>query len=108
MAKKQANGSVNKSQAIKDLLKDNPGFSPKQVADELTAKGIDVSPAYVSTIKFNMKPTKAKSRRRKAAATPEASGALVPSQLIATKRLVDDVGSIEGVEMLLDTLKKLR
>jgi hypothetical protein len=46
---------VNKTQAIKKALTATPNKLPKQISEELTAKGIDVSPGYVSTIKTSMK-----------------------------------------------------
>jgi hypothetical protein len=50
---------VNKTDAIKDVLARTPDKPPKQISEELTAKGIDVSPGYVSTIKTNLKKAEA-------------------------------------------------
>ena len=62
MAKKKATtkkpapkADVNKSAAIKKVLARTPDKPPKQISEELTAKGIDVKPGYVSTIKTNLK-----------------------------------------------------
>ena len=49
MAKK-TNGP-NKSQAIRDYYAANPEAKPKQVVEALAAQGVDVSAAFVSTIK---------------------------------------------------------
>jgi len=63
MAKKKATtkkkadpkADVNKSQEIKKILAATPDKKPKEISEELTAKGVDVSPGYVSTIKTNLK-----------------------------------------------------
>jgi hypothetical protein len=46
---------VNKTEEIKKVLARTPDKPPKQISEQLTAKGIDVSPGYVSTIKTNLK-----------------------------------------------------
>ena len=46
---------VNKTQEIKKALAATPGKSPKEISEALTAKGIEISPAYVSKIKTNLK-----------------------------------------------------
>ena len=47
--------SVNKTQVIEKALADSPDKGPKEISEALTAKGMDVSPGYVSTIKTNLK-----------------------------------------------------
>ena len=46
---------LNKTQVIEKALAASPGKGPKEISEALTAKGVDVSPAYVSTIKTNLK-----------------------------------------------------
>jgi hypothetical protein len=46
---------VNKSQAVRDYLKANPGVGNTEVAASLTKSGVKVSPNLVATIKANMK-----------------------------------------------------
>lgn len=48
---------VNKSQAIRDALRANRDKTPLEIAEMLTAKGIEVNAQYVSTIKSNMRKT---------------------------------------------------
>jgi hypothetical protein len=52
MAKK---AGVNKSQAIRDALRDNPGKPPRVIADLLKAKGVNVTAQYVSMVKSTSK-----------------------------------------------------
>jgi hypothetical protein len=42
MARKASSGGVNKSEAIRNLLKENPKLSAKEAIDALAAKGIKV------------------------------------------------------------------
>jgi hypothetical protein len=73
MAKKKAatkKREVNKTAAIKEYLAQHVNAAPAEVSEELKKKGIDASPAYVSTIKSSMKSkgkAKSKAGGRKAA-----------------------------------------
>jgi len=53
----KSNEEVNKSQAIRDALRANRSKTPAEIAEMLTAKGIEVNAQYVSTIKSNMRNT---------------------------------------------------
>jgi deoxyribose-phosphate aldolase len=55
MAKKKRAADVNKSQEIRQALTDNPGMKPKDIAALLVAKGVPVTPAYVSIVKSSTK-----------------------------------------------------
>src|SRR5690348_3461842 len=94
--KKSSNGSVNKSQAIRDALSKDPKASPSALSTELNAQGVAVTPAYVSMIKSSMK-SKAKGGR-KGRAAGSAGGAITPNDLLEAKKLVDRVGGIEKAE----------
>ena len=62
MAKsKKPKPEVNKTQAVKEAMKKSPKLGPKDLAEKLKAEGIEVSPAYVSTIKSGIR-RKAKRR----------------------------------------------
>ena len=52
MAKKSATG--NKSQAIRDALQANPQASPKEISATVNEQGFNVTPAYVSIVKYNL------------------------------------------------------
>lgn len=49
---------VNKTAEIKEYLAQHANAAPAAVSEELKKKGIDVSPAYVSTIKSSLKSKK--------------------------------------------------
>lgn len=46
---------INKSQMIRDALRANRDKTPLEIAEMLTAKGIEVNAQYVSTVKTNMR-----------------------------------------------------
>ena len=52
---------VSKTQRVKDYLAENPEAGPAEVADAL--KRYNISPAYVSNIKYSMKAGAGRSRR---------------------------------------------
>ena len=109
----QAGGQpeVNKSKAVRKYLKENRGALPKAVSDALKAQGVDVSPNYVSNIKFQMGIKK----RRKKAAIPEAAAAEAPvakdaislSALLEAKKLVAKLGSTEAAKKAILALAQL-
>lgn len=54
---------INKSQAIREALRANRDKTPLEIAEMLTAKGIEVNAQYVSTVKTNMRKTSQAVRR---------------------------------------------
>jgi hypothetical protein len=109
--KKQAapKASVNKSQAIRDYTKAHPKAGPTQVAAELKKEGIDVSAAFVSTVRNLAKKSK-RGRRKKAAtvAKPAVSESIEISALLSAKKLIEEVGGIEKARAALAALAKLQ
>jgi hypothetical protein len=67
-AKKPEAAKVNKSEAVRNYLKEHPGTQNKDVAAALSAQGIKMLPDYVATVKGNMKAKKGKRKRRQKAA----------------------------------------
>lgn len=124
MAKKT--GGPNKSQAIRDYYAANPEAKPKQVVEALAAQGIDVSPAFVSTIKSTSKgdkpatrrgPRASKSTRGAVAALPAPRAAASSNKrsdqtisidnLLKAKDLVKELGGIDNAINTLSALKQL-
>ena len=68
-AKKPEPAKVNKSQAVRDYLKEHPGTANKDVAEALSKQGIKMTPNHVATVKNKMHATKGKRKRRNTAAT---------------------------------------
>jgi len=128
--------SVNKKQAIEKALAATPNKKPKQISEELKAKGIDVSPGYVSTTKTNLKadagapaktakkkvapkkkPVKAKRTAKKKVAKKKATKKQAPKatptskitydQLSMAKDLAQQLGGIEKAKETLAALSEL-
>jgi hypothetical protein len=81
--------SINKSQEIEKALAASPGKGPKEISEALIAKGVDVSPAYVSTIKTNLKAKAATSTAvAPTAAAPAPAAPIAAKKKTTTKKKV--------------------
>tara|TARA_R110002049_G_scaffold72490_1_gene186946 strand:- start:39391 stop:39729 length:339 start_codon:yes stop_codon:yes gene_type:complete len=110
MAKKK---SVNKSKAIRDYYAANPKAKPLEVAAALKKSGIDVTPAFVSTIRSTSKkkkvgkpgrPTGSKSSRQK---TGTGADDVSFDSLIKVKSIVEQMGGVAQARAALDALEIL-
>ena len=104
---------VNKTQAVKDYLRQNPGALPVAVSEALKAHGVDVDPKYVSNIKFKLG---IKKRRKKAVAKGEGAtpaAAVAPTDMISVaalqkaKKLVQEIGGVQQAKQALIALGQL-
>ena len=112
---------VNKTQEIKKALAATPDKKPKEISEALTAKGVDVSPAYVSTIKTNLKAKtgapKKKAVKKKVAAKTKATKKRAPKvtpatdirfeQLKKAKEMAQQLGGVEKAKETLAALAQL-
>jgi hypothetical protein len=126
MAKK-TNGP-NKSQAIRDYYAANPEAKPKQVVEALAAQGVDVSAAFVSTIKSTSltkgsrktgakrgprsvkaasEGTTSRSSARESAASRRSEGTVSIESLVKAKGLVKELGGLDNAISTLEALKRL-
>ena len=105
-------GSINKAEEIRKAAKEMGGkkVRPKDLIAALAAKGITVAPAQVSaTLKAaGMRRT----RRKKAAASPQAHHQSAPAgptleHLLAAKALAGKLGGIDKAKKALDAWAKL-
>jgi hypothetical protein len=103
MAKKQ---KVNKSQAIRDYLREHAGAANKEVAEALTKSGIKMTPEYVATIKGNMK-TRRKARR-KAARKVVAKTGIDISQIKAAFGFLKTCGSLAAAKQALAAAEEIK
>lgn len=117
-----SNGAdVNKSEEIRKAFKEmGRRTRPKDVIAALAARGVSVSSGQVSMVRASMKKKAAKARRM-ATASPEASPAVASSparatsanglsadDLIAAKRLADQLGGLERMKAVLAVLDQLK
>ena len=120
MAKKS--GGPNKSQAIRDYYAANPNAKPKEISAELKKAGVDVTPAFISTIRSTSmgkkkKTTKtstakaapAKVASKKATPAPAAKSGVSVSieSLLKAKSMVKELGGIDNAIATLSALKRL-
>ena len=124
--------SVSKTQEIKNALAATPDKSPKEIADALTARGVDVSANYVSNIKSSLKagpsapkrttkkkvaakkkPVKRKAAAKKKVAPKKAAPTKAPveaityKQLSMAKELAQKLGGVEKAKQTLAALSNL-
>src|SRR5690349_16421397 len=110
MAKKAPAEKINKSAAVREYLKAHPDQGPKVVAETLTAKGIAVTAAYVSTIKTKGdKPTGKKRGRKpgsknKATRGDGAGNGDVLSVIKLARQFVDAAGGTEMAVGILNVI----
>jgi hypothetical protein len=103
MAKRKAD--VNKSQAIRDLLAQNPKMAIKEIVSILTGQGIKVSDTYVYMIRNKARRKKKKEKRQKAIAAGNGAGVVDPVQLVVRlKTLASEAGGIRHLKKLVDIL----
>lgn len=117
MAKKS--GGPNKSQAIRDYYAAHPNAKPKEISAELKKAGVDVTPAFISTIRSTSigkkkKTTKTSSAKASPAKTASAKapaskgGASISIEsLLKAKGMVKELGGIDAAIATLTALKRL-
>ena len=106
---------VTKAQAIRDALAADPKGMPKDIADKLTAAGVNVSANEVSQMKYQLKVAKKKKGQKKAAAkTAEAApAAAVPADMVSVaalqkaKKLIQELGGVKEAKLALAALSQL-
>ena len=116
MAKKFQNGGVNKSAAIRDLLKENPEIKASAAVSALGEKGITIAPGLFYLVKGKV--AGRKRRRRKVyrnavnvasassggAAVGKKSGALATIRKV--KAVAAEVGGLRNLKELVDALSE--
>ncbi len=107
-----AKRKVNKSQAIREMIETMGGqdAAPKAVVEALAGKGLKVATGLVSNIKSAMKKgKKGRQRGRPAGRKPSVNGeAISLHDLIAAKKLVEQLGSMDAAATAIAALAKLQ
>ncbi len=105
-----AKRKVNKSAAIRETIEKLGGqdAAPKAVVEALAGQGLKVGTGLVSNIKTAMK-KKGKKRGRPPGRKPSTNGEAISLHgLIAAKKLVDQLGSVDAAKSAIDALAKLQ
>ncbi|MGD9647467.1 MAG: hypothetical protein AB7U73_17265 [Pirellulales bacterium] len=104
-----AKRKVNKSAAIRESIEKLGGqdAKPQAVVEALAGQGLKVSTGLVSNIKHAMK-KKGKKRGRVAGKASGNGAAISLHDLIAAKKLVEQVGSVDAAASAVAALAKLQ
>jgi hypothetical protein len=96
---------VNKSEAIREMLKTYPKAKSKDIVSKLAGKGIAVKPTLVYFIKSKQKYKRRRAKRELVGALSRRTGSSNPADLvIKVKTLALDAGGIRNLKELVDAL----
>lgn len=98
-------GKVNRSQAVRDFLAENPGADSQAIIAGLGGKGIKVTPTMVYYVRSKLRHAKRKDKRDRAAAASRLTTARDPVELVSrVKDLAREVGGLKNLKQLVDLL----
>ena len=116
----KTSGGPNKSAAIREYLAANPEAKPKEIVDAMQSQGIDVSTAFVSTVKSTSaraggnkkarrtgRPKTARPAKSAAAAPAGGNGEVSVDQLLKAKELAEELGGFAKARATLEALQKI-
>jgi len=96
---------VNKSQAIRDALAQNPTAKAREIVILLRKQGIKVHPAMVYMQKSKTHRAKGRQKRAAAAAMSQQISVKNPIELVVrVKEMAREVGGIRNLKQLVDLL----
>lgn len=96
---------VNKSEAVRGVLAQNPKATSKEVIALLAAKGVKVAPTMVYYVRSKQKQASRRAKRDRVAESSRQSGAKNPVELvIRVKEMAREVGGIRYLKQLVDLL----
>ncbi len=99
---------VNKSKAIREYLNQHPSEGPNAVAAALKQSGVDVTPAFVSTVKSmdrkrsNGEPAQAVTPRRE-----KELDEIGAAELLQAKKMAAELGGVDRARAALDVLAQI-
>lgn len=103
--------TVNKSQAVRDLLKENPKLMPLEISNILKERGIEVTRGYASVVKSNLKNPASKkiaftAKKKRVSSSKSPSNGLNIGLLVDVKKICDKYG-IEAIQGAISALSQL-
>jgi len=103
-----AAGTVNKTQAVKAYLANEPKATPLEISAALGAQGIDVAPNYAAGIKSSLKAKKrGKKTASKATSKPASPAPSAASSRPASSGPADDNVSLEALRKAKSLVREL-
>jgi flagellar hook-length control protein FliK len=104
MAKKEQDGAVNKSAAIRDILQENFKTPVKEIIERLAQQGLQVHRTMVYLIKSKMKQQKKKEARQQRVSNKQGRKLGVTELVLKVKTLAEETGGIGNLKKLVDAL----
>ncbi len=96
---------TNKSEAIREVLAQNPKAQSKEIIDILALQGMKVQPSLVYMVKSKQRRQKRRQKRERAVESSARTGVANPVALILkVKALASEAGSIKNLKQLVDVL----
>jgi threonine aldolase len=100
MVKKQ---KVNKTQAVRDYMKDHPKAMSGEIAAALNKKGIKITPSYVANVKTIIN----KARTAKKAAKQQAAVEVAAPAVVEKPTKAGDTITLDQVKKVAQTIKAI-
>ena len=103
---RQKNG-VNMSQAVRDVLNEDPKMKAKEIIKTLADKGITVKPGLVYFIKGKVKGKRGRRKKMQAkvaAAAASTSNGDAVATILKVKTLATNLGGLKKLKALVDAL----
>jgi hypothetical protein len=106
MARTKNDGKpVNRSEAVREALAQNPRAGSKEIVAALAARGVKVTPTLVYYVKSKQNQAKRRAKRAQVAESSRETGVPNPLELvIRVKDLAREVGGIHNLKQLVDLL----
>ena len=112
---------INKTQIVRDYLKDHPGAMPAEIVKALAERGIKMTRMHVSAIKTKLSKGTAKKATKKPAAAPAAvaatptvvekpatnGGTITLEQVKKVAHTIRMIGGFQRIEEVLAVIKEL-
>lgn len=108
LVRRKRTAGINKSEAIRQTAKSLPKpVRPRDVIGALQSQGIEVTSGQVSTVLSSMGMKRRRGGRRKAAVVETVASTITLGSLLAAKKLVSQLGSVDAAKQAVDALAKL-
>lgn len=106
MARKSSEDGVNKSQAIRDLLTENPKITPREIIENLAQKGIEVKPSLIYIVKGKLQEKKRRARRDEKAVSRASAGGKndAVATIMKVRKLAEEVGGMRSLRAIVEAL----
>jgi hypothetical protein len=100
-----AKRTINKSQAIRDYLKTNPGATPTVIQQDLLREGVKVGYSLISQVKYKGGGGRKANRRGGGRKAPVN---ISMDDLVSAKQIADRLGGVDRAKQALTLLEKLQ